>query len=329
MRFKRRLSTSIRDDRRIMIQRLDVIRLLSEDTMLPLAARWATDPAQACLDGAKAVARRVVAGAESPVPFVAADHVALLTQAREIETQRLLEATTDLERPPQDDAWWQSQIDRVRRSGQASAQPSESHRRAAQLAAFVTGLPTLQLERSGHHLASLMQLPKLMVEGTPEEQAAWIDTVLAEIDPETAAELRATADRRALLNDDHEALISVASYFMLMIEVIPAAFYIHVAGLGGAMLMGEAVRLVMCAHLGSNRAHKQLRALSEHLASQAGSWSADPELFEAFIQFAKNLDQLATCASELDELADLLEQERARWGGGSAVGRSLRALFGG
>ncbi|MEY4562316.1 MAG: hypothetical protein RLZZ618_1593 [Pseudomonadota bacterium] len=327
MRFKRRLSKQISDERDTMIHRLDVIRLISEDTMLPLAARWAGDPAQACLDGAKAVALRVVSGGQTPTPLAAADHVALLTQARDIETLRLLEATIDLERPPQDDAWWQSQIDRVRRSGQASALPSESHRRAALQAAFVTGLQAQQLERNSHHLASLMQLPKLMVEGTPDEQAVWIDTVLAEIDPETAAELRASADRRALLNDDHEALLNVASYLALTVEVIPAAFYAHVAGLGGAMLMGEFVRLVMCAHLGSSRAYAQLGTLHEHVLPQAKAWAHDPLMAEAVTKFAENIDQFATCAVELDELGALLEQERSRFGGGSALGRRVRALL--
>jgi hypothetical protein len=312
----------IREAREGLESRLHSRYLGLVDVLKPLLPRWEKNPARASLDAARAF----YAGDDAAWR---ADGPELIAQAQALEACQAHVALPDVLPYARDGAWWAQQIAAARHDARGRASGGDACRqRGLRCAAEALGLPADLLDRSHRHRDSVLGLPALICEGEPADLAAWVGTVLHDIDPDMARELAQDDPTLQSLRDDHDALLGCMAYLLFMIETLPCGFYAQLAGPGGIHVQTQLVRLVACGLLGARTALQQIHGVVECLQAFDRGGGSDPAFALAVQELAVHLDQFTTAMLELHELGALLGQVTARVGGWAVLLARIRSFFG-
>ncbi len=101
----------------------------------------------------------------------------------------------------------------------------------------------LKLKCIAKNKKKIMNLPRNFAEGDIDEIEIFIDTVLAEFDPEWAKEIKEGENLKkalVIINDNSSAMI-YSAYFSLIFEAIPPNFYTYHVGKIGAYILLEVI----------------------------------------------------------------------------------------
>jgi hypothetical protein len=182
----------------------------------------------------------------------------------------------------------------------------------------VTVLETAEkAKRIYTHRDAILNLPNMIAKGDPKPIQNFVETVLMDIDPELAKEIRHDPDFAIVLEliADHDSVLSYLAYVGLILEAIPPNFYAYVAGKGGAYIMIEVVMLIVTALLSAGTAAAtRVTMLVARFAAAGAKVATVPRrlkkakaAIEAFIRVLKDLSRAA------DDLHDVsLKLIRAR-----------------
>ena len=126
------------------------------------------------------------------------------------------------------------------------------------------------------HREEIARLPEILASGDSKKLQNFVDTVLMEIDPEMAKEIKSNPDFHAILEliDDPDGVLTYLTYTSLMMEAIPPNFYAHVGGKAGTYIVIEVLLMVVLALLGGVGVGARVAALTARLTASAANVAA-------------------------------------------------------
>lgn len=97
------------------------------------------------------------------------------------------------------------------------------------------------------HRKAILELPQHMIDGNVNAVENFVDTVLFDIDPELAKDVKENPNYAYALQlvEDNDTLLSYMAYFSLVMEAIPPNFYVYAGAKGAAYLALELVLTVI------------------------------------------------------------------------------------
>lgn len=214
--------------------------------------------------------------------------------------------------------WWSQQID----GAQADIEERAVHfvdeiKSEAEQAADLLQSSVSTAEKIYRHRQAIMSLPNQMAQGDVAAIERFIDTVLMDIDPEMANEIKSNPDWSAVLEiiADNDTILTYLAYVSLFIESIPPNFYAYLGGKGGAYVLMEVLLLILCSLLSAGAATAgRLAMLSARISSMAGKAARASRKIEkgmsAIRTFADALQNFADAATDLQALGKKLRKGR-------------------
>ncbi|SEB04677.1 hypothetical protein [Rubrimonas cliftonensis] len=212
------------------------------------------------------------------------------------------------------DWWW--------RQGEETV--DSARQTAADLAATI-GEGAAAMERSSRAAAAvfrqrdaIMALPDLVVAGDVDGIERFIDTALADIDPDLAAQMRydKTWQSSIELLHDGETAALFTTYLSLFLSATPPNFWHHIYGRAGFYVLVEVVLLVIGALLGGAGAAARIAVITARLgrfAATAGRLGqAADKVMDAVRATIRMFDALRDSITDIDRLKDRLLMARRR-----------------
>lgn len=333
----------IADDREQVVQRLHGAYLNLLDHMQEFQQQWDTDPKTAFLDaayeGAKAggadwgdsIAELFDKETWSQVGskiqrFAGKAYDALGTYAAEQydELRDSFDREAELVDPADDTiknwAWWQTVIERQVQQARDYGRKHVDSTAQAVTDGMVTVIDSAdKANKVYRHRDAILNLPDLISEGDAKGVQHFVDTVLMDIDPQLARDIKESGRFHIALEliADHDSALNYISYVGLMIEAVPPNFYAYMSAKFGVQLLLEAILLVVCAFFTAGTAvAARLGALAARLvaagAKASGTARRIQKAQEAIRAYARMLEDFMDAAGELHRLGEKLVSARAR-----------------
>jgi len=224
--------------------------------------------------------------------------------------------------------WWSQEFDETQSELEASAVRFVDELRSdIEQAADLLQSSAATSEKIFRHRHAIMNLLNQMAVGDVAAIERFVDTVLMDIDPEMASEIKANPDWSAVLEviGDHDTMLSYLAYVSLFMESVPPNFYAYLGGKGGAYVLMEVLLLVLCSLLSAGAATAgRLAMLSARISSMAGKAARAGQKIRkgvsAIESFANMVQIFAESAADLQQLGRKLR--KGRNGGMKFKGRS-------
>lgn len=329
----------IYQDRKIIIQQLDAAYLTLIETMQPFQKKWDAGPKMAL---AEAVWEGAAAGASGWGEDFAEMFEAKTWQnlgnkvkdaagtAYDTAGVYAISAKNDIKKSVNEAvknidtadeklfnwAWWETQFHEQTKSAEAQF---EALKRDAKSTTKTAVKAAQQAKKIYIHRDAILNLPNLIVQGDPVPVENFIDTVLADIDPELAKAIKNDKDFYMVIEliRDHDSILSYLSYATLSFEAVPPNFYAYLAGKGGAYLMIEVILLIITALLTAGAAAvARVTALVARIAASstrvAGAIKKIEHSKQAFDAFTRFIEDYCNAANRLHELGGKLCQARSK-----------------
>lgn len=215
--------------------------------------------------------------------------------------------------------WWRRQIDQT---------VTDTHTRAVKLAdqtckdieqaQELLKSSVARTEKIYKHRAAIFNLHKDLASGDIRQIERFVDTVLMDIDPALAKEIKDNPDWAAVLEviADHDSILTYLAYISLFLEAVPPNFYAYLAGKGNAYLLMELLLLLICSVLSAGAATvgrlTMLAARITATSSRVGRAGARIRQGVAAIKaFARTIEDFAAAAEDLHGLGSKLKRARA------------------
>jgi hypothetical protein len=217
-------------------------------------------------------------------------------------------------------AWWQRAIEQ--KTGDLTREQLarlEAARQTMETTARSVIEGAAKAQKIYQHRQAILDLPALIANGEPRPIQAFVDTVLADIDPALAKAIRRDPNFAVVLEiiADHDSALTYLSYVGLMLEAIPPNFYAYVAGKGSAYLMIEVVLLIVTALLsaGAAAAARITMLIARFAAAGVKAVTANRRIKRAraaIDAFVRVLSDLSQAVDDLHNLGAKLVQARSR-----------------
>ncbi|MBX3618611.1 MAG: hypothetical protein KF891_01265 [Rhizobacter sp.] len=337
----------IHDDRQLIQQRLDAAYLNLTDRMAPFQKEWDSGPLTALVSSVRAGAAAGASewGDDFAEMFSKEMWTSLGVKIKDLAGSALdaagtyskgvyndIAASTEaaakragkvLENPDKtvyNWGWWQRNFEEAVDDAQkAVTQKVDGYVQSAQATAHTLSEAATKAQKAYKHRDAILGLPELLVKGDPKPVQAFVDTVLMDIDPQLAREIKNDPNFYMVLEliADHDSILGYLAYVGLMIEAIPPNFLGYAAAKGGVYLLIELVLLLVTAILSAGAAAAarvasivaRLAASSAKLAKAAKKIERAKEALDALIRAIEDFYQAAT---DLRGLGDKLRQARQR-----------------
>ena len=214
--------------------------------------------------------------------------------------------------------WWSSQTEQAADAAQASAVRFVSEiQEDLEHASELLQSSAQTTEKIYRHRQAIIDLPKHLAAGDIDKVEHFVDTVLMDIDPAMATEIKNNPEWSAVLEviADHDSILTYLAYVSLMLEAVPPNFYAYAGGKGGAYVLMEILLLVVCSLLSAGAATvgrlTMLAARFSSLAGKAGRATQKLKKGVSAIQsFARMLEDFAAAAQDLQSLGQKLRKGR-------------------
>lgn len=337
----------IADDRKLIVQRLDAAYLNLTDHMAPFQREWDDGPLAALVSSVRAGAAAGASewGDDFAEMFSKEMWTDLGVKIKDVTGSALdaaagyskevyngVAASTQeaarragkvLENPDKtvyNWAWWQRNFEEAADDAQkAITTRVDGYVQSAQATAHTLSEAAKKAQKAYKHRDAILGLPELLVKGDPKPVQAFVDTVLMDIDPELAKEIKNDPNFHLVLEliADHDSILAYLSYVGLMMEAIPPNFLGYLAAKGGVYLLIELVLLLVTAILSAGAAAAarvaslvaRLAANSAKLAQAAKKIQRAKQALDALIRAIEDFWQAAT---DLRVLGDKLRMARQR-----------------
>ena len=159
------------------------------------------------------------------------------------------------------------------------------------------------------HRKAILDLPQRISSGDVNAIEMFIDTVLVELDPDWAMEVKGHEQfpRAMAIIEDHDTILTYVTYLSLMIEAIPPNFYFYHVGKAGTYLLLEFVLTIVLAifTLGTGAAAR-IATLVARLAGGAKKVKGIRNAAKALDSFIKAVESLIDVLADYQELAEKL-----------------------
>jgi len=216
--------------------------------------------------------------------------------------------------------WWQRNFEEAADDAQkALTDRVDGYVQSAQATVNTLSEAAKKAQKAYKHRDVILDLPNLLVKGDPKPVQAFVDTVLMDIDPVLAKEIKNDPRFYLVLEliADHDSILAYLAYVGLMVEAIPPNFLAYVAAKGSVYLLIELVLLLVTALLSAGAAAAarvaslvaRLAASSAKLAKAAKKIERAKEALEALIRVIEDFWQAAT---DMRALGDKLRIARQR-----------------
>jgi len=345
--YPRVTEREINDDRELVIQRLDAAYMQLTDSMQPYQRSWDADPVTALWDSAKEGAASGASGwgedfaetftekmwtelggkiknaAGSALDGAANYSLKVYNGIVERTNEAAKSAGEVFDDPDQtvkNWAWWQRSIESLGDEAERAIQMRiDAGQQAVQSAVESAGKSLSTAQKIYKHRDAILGLPELLVRGDPKPVQAFVDTVLTDIDPELAKEIRNDPDFYVVLEiiADHDSILSYLSYVGLMMEAVPPNFYGYLAAKGGVYVLCEVLLLLVTALLSAGAAAgARVTILLARLAARSAKVSRAARKIEKAIEalnaFIRVVEDFVEAAKDLRVLGEKLRSARQR-----------------
>ena len=336
----------IADDRQLIIQRLDAAYLNLTDRMAPFQREWDAGPMAALLNSVRSgsaagasewgddfadmfskemwteLGTKVQGMAGSALDAAGSYSKEVYNGIAESTTQAAKRAGKVIENPDKtvfNWGWWQKNFEEaVHDAEKAVTDRVDGYVQSAQATAQTLSAAAKKAQKAFKHRDAILGLPELLVKGDPKPVQAFVDTVLMDIDPELAKEIKKDPKFHLVLEliADHDSILAYLSYVGLMVEAIPPNFLAYVAAKGSVYLLIELVLLLVTAILSAGAAAAarvgsliaRLAASSAKLAKAAKKIERAKEALDALIRAIEDFWQAATDLRALGEKLRIARQ---------------------
>lgn len=337
----------IEEDRQLILQALDAAYLNLVDYMESFQREWDADPMWALVHS-------VGAGAEAGASAWGDDFADMLKKETWIDlgtkvkklagkaldsaaensrkifndiadtTQKAAryagEVTEKPEKTVMNWAWWQANLEEAEAEAKAAIGGYVDRKlKQASAGAQAVSEAVQKAKKIYTHREAILGLPELLVKGDPKPVQAFVDTVLMDIDPEVAKEIKADPNFYMVLEliSDHDSLLSYLSYVGMAIEAIPPNFLGYLAAKGGVYLLIELVLLLVTALLSAGAAAAaRIAAMSARLLASGGKLATAAKKVEhareALEAVVRVINDFYAATTSLRALGDKLRVARQR-----------------
>jgi len=214
--------------------------------------------------------------------------------------------------------WWGNELDEVQDELESSAVRIVGEIKSdVEQAADLLESSVDATEKIFRHRHAILALPEQMAAGDVAAIERFVDTVLMDIDPALAQEIKNNPDWSAVLEiiADHETILTYLAYVSLFIEAIPPNFYAYLGGKGGAYVLMEVLLLILCSLLSAGVATAgRLAMLSARISSMAGKAARVSQKVRkgvnAIEAFAEAVNTFAETAVDMQQLGKKLRKGR-------------------
>ncbi|MEZ9043163.1 MULTISPECIES: DUF4150 domain-containing protein [unclassified Vibrio] len=166
-----------------------------------------------------------------------------------------------------------------------------------------------KLECIAKHRKTILELPQKISNGDVDAVETFVDTVLMDIDPEWAEEIKGHEQfpNAMAIIEDHDTILTYVTYLSLMLEAIPPNFYFYYGGKAGTYLILELILTVVLAifTLGTGAAAR-IATLVARFAGGAKKVKGIRNAAKALDSFIKSVESLIDVLSDYQELAEKL-----------------------
>jgi hypothetical protein len=255
------------------------------DAMRPFQAKWQEDPelalVDAVLEGAtegggawvedlgdlfKGETWSAVGEWISDVGATVADTVADYAKKQGKRVNELLEKP---DRTIFSWSWWAKQAEDKVKEAQKTVDDAQ---KTVTSAAKASAEAIRQAKAIWKHRKAICNLPELIAAGDAKAVQRFVDTVIKDIDPELAKQIKASKDFYAVLAliDDPDSVLTYLTYVHLTLEAIPPNFYAYIGGSAGVYVLCEVILLIVTAlFTGGVAAAGRLAALSARIVASS------------------------------------------------------------
>lgn len=215
--------------------------------------------------------------------------------------------------------WWRRQINQtVADTHTQAVKLADQTRKDIEQAQELLKSSVARTEKIYKHRAAIFNLHKDLASGDIRQIERFVDTVLMDIDPVLAKEIKDNPDWAAVLEviADHDSILTYLAYISLFLEAVPPNFYAYLAGKGNAYLLMELLLLLICSVLSAGAATvgrlTMLAARITATSSRVGRAGARIRQGVAAIKaFARTIEDFAAAAEDLHGLGSKLKRARA------------------
>ncbi|MEZ8034916.1 PAAR-like domain-containing protein [Vibrio crassostreae] len=166
-----------------------------------------------------------------------------------------------------------------------------------------------KLECIAKHRKTILELPQKISNGDVDAVETFVDTVLMDIDPEWAEEIKGHEQfpNAMAIIEDHDTILTYVTYLSLMLEAIPPNFYFYYGGKAGTYLILELILTVVLAifTLGTGAAAR-IATLVARFSAGAKKVKGIRNAAKALDSFIKAVESLIDVLSDYQELAEKL-----------------------
>jgi len=212
--------------------------------------------------------------------------------------------------------WWAAQIDEVEKAYEAELQ------QAAKTVHEAIGTTKEMVEKAKRfyaHRQAILGVPELIAGGDIKGIQSFVDTVVQDIDPALAKEIKNNPNFYVVLEviSDHDSAVTFMAYVGLMMEAVPPNFLAYVAGKGAMYILIEVVMTIISALLTAGAAVAarvtalvtRLAMSSAKVANAARKIEKAKEALDAFIRM---IETLCDAANRLQDLGEKLVVARLK-----------------
>lgn len=337
----------IEEDRQLILQRLDAAYLNLVDYMESFQREWDADPMWALVHsvGAGAEAGASAWGDDFADMFKKETWIDLGTKVKKLagkaldsaaENSRKIfndiadttqkaaryagEVTEKPDKTVMNWAWWQANLEEAEAEAKAAIGGYVDKKvKQVNAGAQAVSEAVQKAKKIYKHREAILGLPELLVKGDPKPVQAFVDTVLMDIDPEVAKEIKADPNFYMVLEliSDHDSLLSYLSYVGMAIEAIPPNFLGYLAAKGGVYLLIELVLLLVTALLSAGAAAAaRIAGMSARLLASGGKLATAAKKVEhareALEAVVRVINDFYAATTSLRALGDKLRVARQR-----------------
>lgn len=212
--------------------------------------------------------------------------------------------------------WWAAQIEHVEKTYEAELQ---LYAKTVNEAVETTKEMVEKAKKFYAHRQAILGAPELIASGDIKGVQSFVDTVVKDIDPALAKEIKNNPNFYAVLEviSDHDSAVTFMAYVGLMMEAVPPNFLAYVAGKGTMYVLIEVVMMIISALLTAGAAvAARVAALVARLAmssvkvAQAARKIENAQL--ALDAFIRMIETLCDAANRLQDLGEKLVVARLK-----------------
>jgi hypothetical protein len=197
-------------------------------------------------------------------------------------------------------SWWAKQASEA---ADSVADTAQSASKSAKDALNTADEATKTAIKTWKHREEIARLPEILASGESAQLQRFVDTVIKDIDPKMAEEIKSNPDFHAVLEliDDPDGVLTYLEYASLMLEAVPPNFYAYIGGKAGTYIAIEIVLMIALALLGGVGVGARVAALTARLTASAAKVATANKKIAGAVKAIEALTNVITRLAQVGE----------------------------